>query len=395
MVTSLSDLEFLTSPPGTTLLDRLALEDLSEQHTLSLITRLRRDYTAEQVNAALTLARLRHKAMGKFGIAAAQLFFTAEALEQASDPLVRRYRSGRITAPTIVDACCGIGADALSLAGVGRDVHGVDWSPLRVAMARLNAHMLGLAAHVRFSVGDVRESLPPAAAIFFDPARRDDHGRRLFDVEQYQPPLSALRAWDAPQIIVKLSPGVDLAQVEPYGGCVEFISAAGELKEAVLWLDKASVPQSLRATLLVEDAVYHWQRQGTAPDSHVSEPRAWLLEPDPAILRAGLVADVAQAFGAVQLDETIAYLTAATAPESPWVRSWRILDWMPLHLKKLRAYLKAHGVGRVTVKKRGVSLTPEAVIASLKLKGPEARTLVLTRCQGQHVVLVCEDQPVQ
>ncbi|MBZ0297229.1 MAG: methyltransferase domain-containing protein [Anaerolineae bacterium] len=394
MTITLSDLDFLTRPVGAALLESLAAEDLGEQHTLSLVTRLRRDYAAEAVNAALTLARLRQKAVGKFGDAASGMFFTAEALEQASDPLVRRYRSERIQVQMVIDACCGIGADALALTQAGVDVQGIDLSPVRIEMARLNAAALGLNAQARFEIGDVREGLPLAEAIFFDPARRDERGKRLFDVEQYQPPLSTVRGWMSPQIVVKLSPGVELTQIEAYGGCVEFISVGGDLKEAVLWLNRDDAVQSTQATLLVADAAYHFQRDGEEPESLLSEPQGWLLEPDAAILRSGLVADLAQRFGASQLDETIAYLTADTPPESPWVRSWRILDWMPLHLKKLRAYLKARHVGRVTVKKRGVSLTPEDVIANLKLKGPEARTLVLTRRQGQHVVLICENQPL-
>ncbi len=189
MTITLDDLDFLASDAGTRVLDRLAGEDLGDDHTLRLIESLRRDLPREQAGAALELARLRKKAVGKFGDDAARLFFTRDALEQASDPLIRRYRTREVFPNQhIVDACCGIGADSIAFAQAGGDVIGLDIDPLRVAMARLNAAALGVKA--TFEVADVREGVPAADLIFFDPARRGDDGKRIFDVEHYQPPLS-------------------------------------------------------------------------------------------------------------------------------------------------------------------------------------------------------------
>jgi hypothetical protein len=114
------------------------------------------------------------------------------------------------------------------------------------------------------------------------------------------------RSWPARQIIVKLSPGVELSQLVAYGGGVEFVSVNGELKEAVLWLDGAST--GTMATLIVHEGaacytstgemvdfdVYHWSWQPLLQERPLSEPRGWLVEPDPALIRAGLVQDVAE-----------------------------------------------------------------------------------------------------
>jgi SAM-dependent methyltransferase len=390
---ALEDISFLTSTPGDRLLERLATENLSDANTLPLLTALRRAYTADQTRAALEMARLRMKAVTKFGADAGRMFFTREALEQASDPLIRNYRASRITQnnPSVVDAGCGIGADTLAFAAAGAAVLGIDIDPVRVAIARHNATALGLAA--RFEVGDVGAGLPDAEIAFFDPARRDDDGKRLFDVERYQPPLSVVRGWRHARIVVKLSPGAALEQVAAYDGGVEFISVNGDLKEAVLWLGDGS--RGTRATLLIGGQVRHWQsgedRYNASPV--IASPRAWLVEPDPALLRAGLVADAAAAYGGAQLDPTIAYFTTDDYPTSPWLRAWKIHDWLPFNLKRLRAYLRERSIGSVTVKKRGSAITPESLIASLKLKGDRACTLVLTRCNGEPIVLICAVAP--
>jgi SAM-dependent methyltransferase len=399
MTLLLDDLDFLASDAGAAVLERLAGEDLGDEHTLRLITQLRRALSPQQAGAVLELARLRQRAVAKFGSDATRMYFTREALEQASAPSICNWRALTFARPNmrIVDACCGIGADSLAFARAGADVIGLDIDPLRVEMARLNAAALGI-ANTRFEVADVRagDSMPDADLIFFDPGRRDRSGRRVFDVEDYKPPLSTIRAWRAGQIVVKISPGVDLAQLTQYldeGARVTFVSADGDLKEALLV--EGGRPVSA-AVLLVGGKAHYWDDHWA--DATITEPRGWLVEPDPALIRAGLVADAAVQFGGALLDPEIAYITTDEKPETPWLRAWRILDWMPFNLKKLRAYLRERSVGAVTVKKRGTAVTPEELIAKLKLErgiNSGSRTVVLTRCRGEHIMIVCDDLPVQ
>lgn len=390
MTITLDTLDFLASAQGAALLTRLLTADLSDSHVLPLLTRLRREYTPEQAGAALELTRLRLKAVDKFGDNAARMFFTRAALEQASDPRVRRYRARQTGAISLVDACCGIGADTISFVQGGCTVSGIDHDPLRVAMARLNTAACDL--HAAFAVGDVRDGLPAAAAVFFDPARRDADDHRIHAVERYLPPLSTIQRWQHPLIIVKLSPGVDLPQLAPYPGGVEFISVSGDLKEACLWLGAGWIGK--RAVLLTDAGEFIWQAGETAAETTLAEPRGWLVEPDPALIRAGLVAEAAAAFHGSQLDATTAYFTTDSRPESPWVRAWKILDWLPFNLKKLRAYLRERHIGQVTVKKRGTAVTPDDLIPRLRLVGDRSCTLVLTRAQAKQIVLICEDMAV-
>jgi hypothetical protein len=188
---------------------------------------------------------------------------------------------------------------------------------------------------------------------------------------------------------VKLSPGVQIEQLAAYDGQVEFISVRGALKEAGVWL--GFVRHALRATLIHDQQILHWDTPDVMPVVPIAQPEGWLVEPDPALLRAGLVQALAAEIGASQLDDTIAYLTCADRPATLWARSWQIEDWLPFQLKRLRAYLRARDVGQITVKKRGVAITPEELTRGLKLRGSQSRTLVLTRYQRQPVVLVCAD----
>ena len=319
------------------------------------------------------------------------MLFTADGLQQASQPLAREYRASLLEADAVLDACCGIGADSLAFAVPGRQVLGLDIDPVRIAIARHNAAAMNRKA--TFRAADIRDSLPTGFdCIFYDPSRRDQQGRRIRHVERYQPPLALAKGFEARDVLVKLSPGVDLRQLEAYGGQVEFLSLKGQLTEALLWLRRPKSPP--KATLLTDNGQFHMSRGDTEP-IQISPPRAWLIEPDPAILRAGLVQRLAQELNANLLDETIAYLTADRLMPTPWARAWQILDWLPLSAETFAALPGgAPGVGRVTVKKRGFPLSPEELINRLRLKrGPASRILVMTRCQGKPIAIICKDEP--
>lgn len=386
---SLADLEFLQSTAGGRILKSLESEDLADQNMLPLVSRLRKQFSADEVHAAITTARLRRQAGMKFGDAAAEMFFTPDSLQQASDPQVRTYRAARLSGvEQLLDVCCGIGADSIAYASAGAEVLGLDIDPVRIAIARHNAGVVGL-TNARFEQHDVKQGIPAGYhAVFYDPARRDHEGRRIFDVEAYIPPLSLVQDWGAPTIAVKLSPGVDMGQLESYGGQVEFISVEGELKEAVMWLDRKDHPV---ATLITGGAILHWNDKPLAHPTPIAAPMAWLVEPDPALIRAGLVANVAKAFNGCQLDPTIAYFTCEQYPDSPWVKAWKVLDWMPFNLKKLRRYLQQRNAGSVTVKKRGSPIAPEHLQSQLRLKDNQSFTLVVTRFNGKATVLICAD----
>jgi len=387
MSLTLDDVAFLVSDRGKLVLADYATVDVAEANTLRLLTELRKSLTLEQASAILTTIRLRQKAVDKFPEVADKLLFTDDSLQQASDPRIRQYRSQLFSPRSVLDLCCSIGSDALTFAQAGHSVLGLDIDPVRIELARYNASVMGCDA--QFDLADVTHSVPDTYdLIFYDPARRTTDGNRIFNIDHYIPPVSLIYQLVADEIAVKLSPAVDLSQLEPYGGQVEFVSVNGDLKEAVLWKNRST---SRPLATLISDRIYHFEHDEDA-EVEITEPKQWLFEPDASILRAGLVQNLALTLDATMLDDTIAYLTLDKHVLTPWGRYWHILDWMPFNLKKLRRYLNDHNVRTVTVKKRGFPMSPEEVIAKLKLKkGTESRVLVMTRWQGQPIVIICSE----
>jgi hypothetical protein len=226
-------------------------------------------------------------------------------------------------------------------------------------------------------------------AAVLDPARRAG-GRRQLDPDRWSPPWSTVAALldRVGTCVVKVAPGLDHDRV-PAGVEAEWVSVGGSIVEALLWGRGLSAAWR-RATLASDGGFLELTADADPGPAPVGPVAGWLHEPDPAVIRSGLVALVAGRFGATLVDPTIAYLTSGAAAGSPWVRSYRVDEVLPFNLKRLRALLRSRGVGRVTVKKRGSAIEPETLARRLRGPGPGVATVVVTRVAGAPTALVCD-----
>ncbi len=378
-------LDGLLSADGRALLRELAGEDLTARTELGLSTRLRKRYPDRLVTAAIGLTQLRARAEAKFS-RAAEMWLTREGLEQASHEVVSAYRAGRLSGiGAVADLCTGIGGDLIALAR-GRRALAVDLDPVHLRMAALNAEVYGVMDGLECRNEDVRETdLSGFDAVFVDPARRRG-GKREFRPEAYSPPLDwcLTLAEKAPAVAIKAAPGLSLDLMPPDWE-VEFVSLKGDLKEAVFW-SPALATVSRRATLL---SGLHSLVPTPGAEVPCRPPGAFLLDPDPAITRAGLVEELARSLGAWKLDPEIAFLSSDQPLDTPFGRLLRIEESQPWGLKRLRATLRDLDVGTVDVRKRGSAVDVDGLLRALRPSGSRAATVVLTRVLGKPWALVC------
>ncbi|MFJ3442858.1 methyltransferase domain-containing protein [Streptomyces sp. NPDC086081] len=382
----MNDLALLLTLEGRALLDEV--RDTDPARELAVATRLRREHPAELVSAALGQARLRQRAAVKFGAEdAGRMFFTPNGVEQSTRASVAAYRARRLAdsgVTSVADLCCGIGGDAIALARAGIRVLAVDRDPLTAAAARANAGALGLTDLIEVREADVTQvDTAGYDAVFVDPARRGGRGR-IFDPEAYSPPLSwaVSAARRAPHAALKVAPGIPHEAV-PEEAEAEWISDGGDLKEAVLWF--GTEPGAVRATLLPGPRTL---LSRGLPDPGVRPPGRYLYEPDGAVIRAHLVAEVADRVGGGLLDATIAYVTADTLRPTPYATAYEITDHLPFNVKRLKALLREREIGTLTVKKRGSAVEPEELRRKVKPQGPHAATVFLTRVAGAPAMLI-------
>lgn len=387
------DLPFLLSAPGQDWLSQLATDPPTEQTHLKWAERLRATMGQAEAHALLETAMLRGRAQAKF-TRANQMYFDRAGLEMASAERISVYRAERY-APfgVVADLGCGIGGDAIGLVVQNQQcrVAVVDVNEARLSLAQENVRVYGGADRLSIHQADLTGIVPfKTDALFFDPARRDERGKRIFSLANYRPPLSVLDRWRpiTENWGVKVSPAVNYDEI-PADAEVEFVSVGGELREAVLWFGQLRDGVSRRATLLLADgSAASCVPANLDASVGVSEPHGFLFEPDSAVIRAQLVQDVAHQLGASLIDPTIAYLTADARTETLLGRWFTVTDWFPFQLKRLRSYLRERDIGALTVKKRGSALEPDWVRGQLRLRGSKSATIFLTRYAGDPIVIV-------
>ncbi len=387
MPVDLETFEWLLTDSGQELL-RIATEAFLDHEgdpvrAASAVRRTESD--AERAAAALTQVSLRVRAVPKFGADAVHMYFTPDALEQATRTRVADHRAGRLAAfapESVIDLGCSIGGDLIAFARAGLTAAGVDLDPVRAAMARANLAALGLPGATM--VADATQvDLAPFGVAYADPARRSARGRS-FDVDDWTPPWSFVTDLMRRDSAVKVAPGIPHDLI-PEGVEAEWVSDASSLKEAVLWSGSlATTPR--RATVIGDGGLASLTSED---DPYVGQPRPvtqvgeFLYEPDDAVIRAGLVTAVAAGVGGGLVDEHIAWVTAQQPFRSPFARGYRVLDEVPFREKGLKATLRERGIGVLTIKTRGVDVVPEHLRKRLQLKGDASATVVMTRVAGR------------
>ena len=372
------DVERLLARTGQALLAEVDSAPASESD-LALGTRLRRTYDADLVAVAIAQVRLRAKATAKFGADAASMYFTADALQQATRRTVAQHRARRVREhgiDSVIDLGCGIGGDLIALAREGIGADGVDLDPARARIAAANLAALDLPGSVREADATTVDTSSHGIA-FVDPARRDGRGR-TFDPRQCAPGWDFVTAVLRGSAAAKVAPGIDHDLV-PTDVEAEWVSDHGDLVEACLWGAPLASARRRATVLPSGETLTDADDQGEAA---VGAPGRYLYEPDDAVIRAHLVTAVATHTAGWLLDRHIAYVGSDRLVETPFATAYEVVDELPYREKQLRAALRERNVGALTVKKRGVDIVPDHLVARLKLRGEEPATIVMTRVDG-------------
>ena len=382
----------VTSPQALSLLASMPEYDASQSLPLGQALR---DQGADPglVAAVMSQSQWRQRAQAKFGDFATGMLFTSDGLEQATRlPIAalhaQRFRDAGLE--TIADLTCGIGADAMAASALGLGVMAFEKDEATALIADYNLR------HWKDTVvvnADSIATVPSADVhgIFADPARRTARGRR-HNPADYSPSLESVMALRTqfPALGVKVGPGIahdDIpAQVE-----AQWVSVDGAVVEAALWCGPLSRASGHSALVIRGDSSH--ELRGITDQAPTGALGNYIIEPDGAVIRSGLIGQLAADLDAHLIDPTIAYLTADAPLTSPFVTQYRVEEVVPYSVKNVAAALRSRGIGRVDIKKRGIDVTPEKLRPLLKLKGDGHATVILTRIAGKHHAMVVEPVP--
>ena len=364
---------YLRSDAGRQALAEVDRYGLTEASLISDIASARRHF-GDRAAVLVESVKLRRKAAVKFTDASDWLF-TDEALQQATAAPVAEHRARRLAGVTVHDATCSIGSELAALRHRAAFVLGSDIDPVRLSMAQ---HNLGRGGPpVALCRADALRPVTVDAVVVVDPARRSG-ARRRFDPRSYVPPLDELLdVLHARAYVIKCAPGIDFAVLEQLGfhGEIEVTSLGGSVREACLWSRTLSPGGERRRATLLDTGE---ELTDAAPDDCAVAPAGrWIIDPDGAVVRSGLVRHYAARHGLWQLDPDIAYLSGDRLPDG--VRGFEVLDQLPFSERHLRQALSALGVGAVEILVRGVDVDPDALRTRLRLRGQAQATVVIAR----------------
>ncbi|OFT62859.1 SAM-dependent methyltransferase [Corynebacterium sp. HMSC05E07] len=299
-----------------------------------------------------------------------------DSAQQATPPAVAAYRAQFLRergVDLVHDLTCSIGTEGQAYAP-GTYV-GSDLDASRVAMAQHNI------AHPVFRA-DALTTTTSAQVCIADPARRQG-GTRITRLDQLLPPPQALLDTHG-EMAIKCAPGIDHSEWE---GLACVVSLDGGVKETCLYTPglgtgKRAVILSTSSAVapdVIEDDIPEHELPDAGPIGR------FLIDPDGAIVRAGLVRHYAAREGLHQLDPRIAYLTGDQLPHG--TSGFEFIELVPM--KKLKAAMAAHDVGSLEILVRGQDVDPDQLRKKLKLKGSTAKTLVVTRIGAKGVAVLC------
>ena len=343
--------------------------------------------------------------------------------------------------PVVHDLCCGMGGDSFFLPKELTAI-GVDLDENRLAMYRYNSSVMrGVspeASNAHTILADVREvakendsknatlARPKADYFTIDPARRAIEGENQRDLRNLTPTFEEVIEISKHYKggMAKIPPGYPISEI-PRGTEILYIGQRTDCREClVLFGELAQNPDHVRAVMVDKSGneIANWtfardekrevrneSEQSQYDHNYELEGRdrvyrtsssesdlplggisKFIAEPAPVLLRSHL-------FGVVALahDETthlispgIAYVTSEKPLPAPAFANYEILESSEISTGAVRAMLKSHDIGKLTLKLRGVKVDPDQEIKRLKPKGKNSATLFYTRLDGEKIAIL-------
>lgn len=373
---STDDVGYLRSRAGAAALAAVAELGLTDATRLGDIRAARAQF-GDRAAVLVETVLLRRRAADKLGeLEVSGWLFTDEALQQATAAPVALHRARRLAARgsgvVVHDATCSIGTELAALRACGVAGLGSDIDSVRLSMAR---HNLGESAWL--CRADALRPVTRAAVLIVDPARRAE-GRRRLRIDDYQPGLGALLdTYRDRKFVVKCAPGIDFSQVRHLGfdGEIEVTSYRGSVREACLWSEGLAQPGVGRRANLLDRGE---QITDNDPDDCPVRPVGrWIIDPDGAVVRAGLVRHYGARHGLWQLDADIAYLSGDRLPVAD--RGFEVLEQLAFDERRLRQALSVLDCGSLEVLVRGVRVDPDSLRNRMRLRGRRPLSVVIAR----------------
>ena len=326
-------------------------------------------------------------------------------MEQCSSQQAAMYKAQIVAGgETMTDLTAGFGVDATMLAQNYRHLNYVEHDATLCDLAQNNLPLLGVSD---FSIyhADATEtlrSLPHQDLIYVDPARRNQHGQRVYALSDCTPDVTEMQDLlleKADMVLLKLSPMLDIQVVmRTLKNIAEMhiVSINGECKE-LLVKQTGSMAQGNGSTRFfcvniktpsvhTDTFVFTSESEQAATCHYADEMGQYLYEPNASLMKAGPFKSLAQTYGIQKISLLSHLYTSNHLVEDFPGRIFQIHTTLTPHKKEMKEKLSGLQQANITV--RNFPQTVAQLRAQLKLKeGGNDYLFATTMKDGKHILI--------
>ena len=375
---------------------------------IKLASELERRFSlpASYRTACALQAELRNRLELRWG-SAPNWLLTRDGIEQATHPLIRNWRSQKLTGlqvNSIADLGCGLGFESATFAEHGLKVIAVERDPEVHAIAQKN--LVGLEVK-KFDVVEnpnlLIDVLDSVEGVFIDPARRDPNaarnisgnsGNRISDPKDWSP------SWDwilqlakqNPKLIAKIAPGIS-HDLLPLDSHTYWFAIRGSLLEASVWFEGFGINPGKTAITINRFGDFESISSDDVKTDAISNIGKYVLDASPAVTRAGLVQHLAARTNSSRIDENLGFLSCEIEPkESGLFSTYEVIEVLDFDEMKIAAALKKNLAYDVQIISRGYRGDVDSLTKRLKkgLVGNKLICLLLARVGDKTLAILAQ-----
>lgn len=320
-------------------------------------------------------------------------------LEQTSSEITANYKKNLLDGEVLVDLTGGFGIDDLYFSKKFKKVIHCELNEELFSVATHNFKVLG-AYNIETYTGDGLIYLQTTSEkidwIYIDPARRDDHGGKVFLLDHCTPnvPLNLKLLFNRSEnILIKTSPLLDLSLgIGELRKVVEvhIVAVNNEVKE-LLWILNRNITNE------VQIRTVNITKKGTEvlngifgedqASNNYNLPQMYLYEPNAAIMKSGLFGTLGKETNTFKLHVNSHLYTSEQLKSFPG-RSFEILQTLPYHKKTLKKALK---LKKANITTRNFPRSVSEIRKELKLEDGGLDFLFFTTdLNDNKIVLICK-----
>lgn len=328
--------------------------------------------------------------------------FTLKSYEQCSSQATAMYKTSLFLKGKVLDLTGGLGVDDWAFAKADNEVVSIEPNEELNEIATYNFGLLGVSNIRRTSVkaeNYLQNNEQMFDWVYCDSDRRPG-GKKVFDLSGSVPDILSLLPEIfscTPTLLIKASPMVDITSCIKQLKCVErsiVVQWRGEVREVLFLVKKDFAGEAHISAVEVNDLGHVLQEISTVQTKVLmlaeNAANRFLYEPVPAVVKAGLVNEVATSFGLSRVGTNSAYLLGNEEGIAFWGRTFRIQTSMLYKPDVLKKYLQEKNIVKANVAKRDFPLQVDEIRKKFKLKdGGEDYFFFSKTTTGELMVFHC------